>query len=333
MPLYTMPRQPSKGEHIGKIIAQALMGYMQGREKKRQTGLEERQMGLEEAVGQARIGDLQQPKAREEITKMQLDFLKALPTEKRAEVIEAMVTKPIASIMMGQPAAAAERTAIAKTRASIDALDNLKTLFDSAQTETGPIVGRIAPTKGLFGLTTKEQESFMAATSAFKNAIIKEITGAQMSEVEAKRIMKQVPDITDPPARWQAKWEQSKKNLEFLQKRRLEILRQSGVRVPGGTPTTVPPERTRMPQVGQTPSVMPQITDKPKPPPKDLEITVGKEKADLEMQAWMMIYNAWDTFPRQLQNAIKQRLEKGNPYMEIVGFDEVSKALDRYGGK
>ena len=73
----------------------------------------------------------------------------------------------------------------------------------------------------------------MAATSAFKNAIIKEITGAQMSEVEAKRIMKQVPDITDPATRWNAKWQQSKKNLEFLQKRRLQILEQSGIRVPG----------------------------------------------------------------------------------------------------
>lgn len=127
-----------------------------------------------------------------------------------------------------QPSAG-ERTAIAETRASIDSLDNLKNLFDSTQTTTGPIAGRVSPTKGLFGLTTDEQEAFMAATSAFKNSIIKEITGAQMSEVEAKRIMKQIPDITDPPTRWRAKWQQSKKNLEFLQKRRLEILGKEGI--------------------------------------------------------------------------------------------------------
>jgi len=145
-----------------------------------------------------------------------------------------LVGQPLVEIGVGEPASAAERKAIASGRASLDALGNLKQLFDKTKTKTGPIAGRIAPTAGLFGLTSDEQESFMAATSAFKNAIIKEITGAQMSEVEAKRIMKQVPDITDPPARWQAKWEQSKKNLEMLQKRRLEILQQSGLRVPAG---------------------------------------------------------------------------------------------------
>jgi hypothetical protein len=138
-------------------------------------------------------------------------------------------------VNLGAPASAAERTAIAETRASIDNLNNLKELFDSLQTKTGPITGRLEPVKGLFGLSTDEQEAFMAATSAFKNAIIKEITGAQMSEVEAERIMKQVPDITDPPTRWRAKWQQSKKNLEMLQKRRMEILGQSGLRVPSST--------------------------------------------------------------------------------------------------
>lgn len=137
-------------------------------------------------------------------------------------------------IGVGQPASASERQAIAKTRASIDALNNLKNLFDSTQTQVGPVAGRVAPFAGLAGLTTDEQEAFMAATSAFKNAVIKQITGAQMSEVEAKRIMKQIPDITDPPARWKAKWQQSKRNLEFLQRRRLQILQQSGLRVPLG---------------------------------------------------------------------------------------------------
>jgi hypothetical protein len=130
------------------------------------------------------------------------------------------------------PASPTERKEIAETRASIDALNNLKELYDSSQTKTGPIAGRISPIAGLVGMTTDEQEAFMAATSAFKNAIIKEITGAQMSEVEAARIMKQVPDITDPSTRWNAKWEQSKKNLEFLQKRRSEVLRQSGLKPP-----------------------------------------------------------------------------------------------------
>lgn len=128
--------------------------------------------------------------------------------------------------------AAAERKAIAETESSLDMLNNLRDLFVSSKTEVGPVTGRISPTAGLFGKTTQEQEDFMAATSAFKNKIIKEITGAQMSEPEAKRIMKQVPDITDPPKRWRAKWSQTVKNLKIIRKRREEVLRASGVKVP-----------------------------------------------------------------------------------------------------
>lgn len=62
MPLFTYEKTPSKGENITRIIARGLMGLVQGREQKRQAGLEERGMGLQEAVGQARIGSLQQPK-------------------------------------------------------------------------------------------------------------------------------------------------------------------------------------------------------------------------------------------------------------------------------
>jgi len=153
--------------------------------------------------------------------------------EEKATYEDAVLGRPI-SVKIGatEPPSPSERTAIAQTQASIDALNNLKQLFDSSRTKTGPITGRISPLAGLIGMTTKEQESFMAATSAFKNAIIKEITGAQLSQEEAERIMKQIPDITDPEPRWLAKWEESKKNLESLQKRRAEILKESGVKVP-----------------------------------------------------------------------------------------------------
>ena len=163
---------------------------------------------------------------------------KAVPIAKRTKHQQAVVEKyelgqALVQINLGK-ASPTERTSIAETRASIDALNNIKELYDDAKTRTGPIVGRLDPILGLFGQTEQEQEDFMAATSAFRNHIIKEITGAQMSEVEAARILKQVPQETDPPARWEAKWKQSKKNLEMLQKRRLEILQQSGLQVPGG---------------------------------------------------------------------------------------------------
>lgn len=166
------------------------------------------------------------------------DKAKSIPIIQRTKHQQAVVEKyelgqALVQINLGK-ASPTERTSIAETRASIDALNNIKELYDNAKTRTGPIAGRVDPILGTFGWTSQEQEDFMAATSAFRNQIIKEITGAQMSEVEAKRILKQVPQETDPPARWEAKWRQSKKNLEMLQKRRLEILQQSGLQVPGG---------------------------------------------------------------------------------------------------
>jgi hypothetical protein len=167
-----------------------------------------------------------------------INRLEAIPSEKRtkgqqAKLDKALIGQPLVQIGLGKPASAAERTSIAEARASMDALDNIKNLYDESY--VGPIKGRVAPGKGLFGFTEEKQEEFMAATSAFKNSIIKQITGAQMSEPEAKRIMKQIPDITDPPARWKAKHKQSLKNIKMMEKRKLQILKQSGIRVPEET--------------------------------------------------------------------------------------------------
>ena len=189
-----------------------------------------------------------QPELRDQVQDAEFFRISKIPPDKRTEEenkwMKGFKTPSGAQSLVSidvNPASAAERTAIASGRASMDSLDNLKALFDNVNTKTGPIAGRVSPTAGLLGWTKDEQEALMAATSAFKNKVIKEITGAQMSEVEAKRIMKQIPDITDPPARWKAKWDETKKNLEAIQKRQEEVLRQSGMRVPegdkGGTAT------------------------------------------------------------------------------------------------
>ena len=193
----------------------------------------------------------------QEISQLKLNKIQefqAIPKEQRtpeqqATLNKMLVGQPLVEIGFGQPASASERTSIAEARASMDALDNLKTLFDSTQTTTGPIAGRVSGPAGLFGLTTDEQESFMAATSAFKNAVIKQITGAQMSEVEATRIMKQIPDIIDPSSRWTAKWQQTMRNIKMMEKRQIQIIKQSGLRVP--TDTQVTPNA---PKTGRTES-------------------------------------------------------------------------------
>lgn len=138
--------------------------------------------------------------------------------------------KPGVEINLGKPASASERTAIAGTRATIDSLNNLKSLFDASF--VGPVAGRAARAKNIFGLNPEVQAEFIAATAAFKNQVIKDITGAQMSEKEATRILSQVPQETDASSVWTAKWKQTIQNMERVNKRKIEVLRQSGVRAP-----------------------------------------------------------------------------------------------------
>lgn len=99
-------------------------------------------------------------------------------------------------------------------------LDRLRDLFEGGgKAFVGPAAGTWEgikqKTPGV--QTNKTYADFSAATAAFRNSVIKAITGAQMSEPEAKRIREQIPDVTDKPDVWRAKAEQSRKNLQDLQ--------------------------------------------------------------------------------------------------------------------
>ena len=108
-----------------------------------------------------------------------------------------------------------------ENEAAMDALDNLETLRSHIPTLTGPAVGRAYELgQKIPGLPVNPQfAEFSAASSAFKNSVIKAITGAQMSEPEARRIMQQIPVSSDKPEVWQAKAAQTRKNLAFLEQR------------------------------------------------------------------------------------------------------------------
>ncbi len=123
--------------------------------------------------------------------------------------------------------APSEREAIASNLATDDALNNLRNLVDA--NFVGPIKGTVGGIKDIFGLNTPQESEFRAATSTFRNQVIKEITGAQMSEKEATRILKQVPQEKDPPSVWLAKWNQSKKNLERIRVRRAEVQKRAKI--------------------------------------------------------------------------------------------------------
>jgi len=141
------------------------------------------------------------------------------------------VTEPRSNSQM--PPSSTERASITQNRASMDALNNLRSLVKAEF--LGPIRSTYGNWAGKIGLTSQDEESFRAASAAFKNTIIQQITGAAMGKDEAIRILQQVPSPEDPPNRWQAKYEQSIKNIQFLMERQDEVLRQSNIIVPGET--------------------------------------------------------------------------------------------------
>ncbi len=202
-----------------------------------------------------------------------INQLQAIPVDERTDAESESLKRLIegqsaVQINFPQPAAASERMAIAETNASLDALNNLETLFNKSTTVTGPIAGRVERAKGFFGLSSVDQENLLAATSAFKNKVIKDITGAQMSEQEASRIMKQIPLETDPPIRWRAKKKQTEQNLRIIQRRRIQVLQESGLLAPG---INVPAL-----QSGQQPG--------PQQLPEDPLAAIDREIAELEAQ-------------------------------------------------
>ncbi len=120
-----------------------------------------------------------------------------------------------------------ERTKLAEAETSKSALYNLSNLYKDEYVGFGK--EQMTKAGGYIGTTTQEQENFYAASIALKNAVIRQITGAQMSEPEARRIMEQIPSLNDPPARWKAKRDQTLKNIEMLEKAQIQQMQKGGV--------------------------------------------------------------------------------------------------------
>ena len=62
----------------------------------------------------------------------------------------------------------------------------------------------------------KDFAAFDAELTTLQNSVIKSITGAQMSEPEAARIMGQIPQITDKPDVFEQKLKSTRANLERI---------------------------------------------------------------------------------------------------------------------
>src|SRR6266545_3392705 len=97
----------------------------------------------------------------------------------------------------------------------------------------GPLAGRIG---SVVSATTgfkddPKRADFIAQAAVYKNRLVKFITGAQMSEIETKRLINEIPDVNDPPATFEAKRRVADKNLAYVVAAYQKNMRQAGVRV------------------------------------------------------------------------------------------------------
>jgi hypothetical protein len=114
------------------------------------------------------------------------------------------------------PSGLMERIAGAHT--ALNTLDELEQLYPKVQgfvNGMGPVAGRMSEfMQGVPGMPSNPDfNGFTARSSTLANAVIKAITGAQMSEPEAVRIMKQIPTVHDRSDVWKSKTTAMRSNL------------------------------------------------------------------------------------------------------------------------
>lgn len=128
------------------------------------------------------------------------------------------------------PPTGQQRQQVAENEAVTMGLARLRELAPDTQTLAkwvGPVRGRTNQaalvTPGID--VNPQMAEFFAEVAAIKNRMIRAITGAQMSEPEAKRIMAQLPDVTLKPGVFLARLQATERNLGALNAR---IAAQSG---------------------------------------------------------------------------------------------------------
>jgi hypothetical protein len=114
-------------------------------------------------------------------------------------------------------AATQEKTAARETtRVRIEEIGRM--FEDFGKGLVGPVAGRALRAKmAIPGAEVSEAEAtFVAEVDALTNQVIKEITGAQMSEPEAARIKRQLPKVEDKPSVFRARLAATLRNLDEM---------------------------------------------------------------------------------------------------------------------
>jgi hypothetical protein len=124
-------------------------------------------------------------------------------------------------------AAPAERAQLANEMSTIGLVNTLKDTY--SEDFIGPVRGRFGSILEAVGGIGEDEAEFRADLSTLRNGVVTAITGAQMGEKEATRILRQVPSENNPIEVFEARLESTRKNLIRLAQKRREILQATGV--------------------------------------------------------------------------------------------------------
>lgn len=117
-----------------------------------------------------------------------------------------------------KPPTPQEREKLTENESSLQSLSRLGNLYKPEF--VGPVRGRAGQLRQAFGGTagvealSEEESRFRAEGAAFRNKLIKAITGSALSSNEQDRILKQIPSENDPPQTWEGKYEATVQNME-----------------------------------------------------------------------------------------------------------------------
>lgn len=116
-------------------------------------------------------------------------------------------------------------------------LADTRKLFNPAW--VGPVAGRVGDIKQQYiGQDEPGRAEFIAKSNQYKNRLIKFITGAQMSELETKRLINEIPGPLDPPSTYQAKLKTSNDNIDYVMRAYQQNMKQGNIRQIGGNPVS-----------------------------------------------------------------------------------------------
>lgn len=157
-----------------------------------------------------------------------------------------------AGAQAGKLPTATERAELSRDVTALDQSARIKNFYKPQF--VGPLSGGIGgAAAGLGGplgavrraVTGPGESDFKSALATYRNAVINALSGAAVSESEAKRMQQQIPHEGDPSEQFEAKMRQTEENLRSVARRRRQIYGETGLDLSGlsalpGEPTYKP---------------------------------------------------------------------------------------------